>query len=68
VTLLSVSGGANGWDTHSVTTSDLLDEELSHRRNAAGENRIPPALAVLFAAVVYALLPKSLLLGPRFAV
>jgi chromate transport protein ChrA len=51
-----------------VTTSDPLDEELSHRRNAAGENRIPPALAVLFAAVVYALLPKSLLRGPRFAV
>ena len=51
-----------------MNTSDPLDEELSHRRTAAGENRIPPALAVLVAAVVYALLPQSLLLGPRFAI
>ena len=51
-----------------MTTSDPLDEELSHRRTAAGENRFPPALAVLVAAVVYALLPQSLLLGPRFAI
>jgi hypothetical protein len=55
-------------DTQPVTTSDPLDEELSHRRTAGGENRIPPALAVLVAAVVYALLPQSLLLGPRFAI
>lgn len=55
-------------DTHPVTTSDPLDEELSHRRTAAGENRIPPAVAVVVAAVVYALLPQSLLLGPRFAI
>jgi hypothetical protein len=48
-----------------VTASDPLDEELADRRNAAGENRIPPAVAVLFAAVVYALLPESLLVGPR---
>jgi hypothetical protein len=54
-------------DTHPVTTTDPLDEELSHRRTAAGENRIPPAAAVVVAAVVYALLPQSLLLGPRFA-
>ena len=63
-----MSGDADSWDTHPVTTSDPLDEELSHRRTAPGENRIPPALAVLLAAVVYALLPKSLLLGPRFAI
>ena len=55
-------------DTHPVTTSDPLDEELSHRRTAAGENRVPPAVAVVVAAVVYALLPESLLLGPRFAI
>jgi hypothetical protein len=55
-------------DTHPVTTSDPLDEELSHRRTAAGENRIPPAVAVLVAAVFYALLPQSLLVGPRFAI
>ena len=51
-----------------MTTSGPLDKELSERRTAAGENRIPPALAVLVAAVVYALLPQSLLIGPRFAI
>ena len=55
-------------DANPVTTSDPLDEELSHRRTAAGENRVPPAVAVVVAAVVYALLPESLLLGPRFAI
>jgi hypothetical protein len=53
---------------HPVTASDPLDEELADRRIAAGKNRIPPAVAVLFAAVVYALLPESLLVGPRFAI
>ena len=48
-----------------MTASDPLDEELADRRIAAGENRIPPAVAVLFAAVVYALLSESLLVGPR---
>jgi hypothetical protein len=42
-------GGANGWDNHSVATSDPLDEELTHRRTAAGENRHPPSVAVLVA-------------------
>ena len=51
-----------------MTASDPLDEELADRRIAAGENRIPPAAAVLFAAVVYALLPQSWLVGPRFAI
>ncbi len=51
-----------------MATSDPLDEELSDRRTAAGENRLPPALAVLLAAVVYGLLPDSLLIGPRFVI
>jgi hypothetical protein len=34
-------------------------------RRQHGENRLPPALAVVLAAVLYALLPESLLLGPR---
>ncbi len=45
-----------------------LDEELAHRRVAEGENRIPPAVAVLAAAALYALLPESLLLAPRFII
>ena len=42
-----------------MTTSDPLDEELPDRHIAAGENRLPPALAAVVAAVVYALLPQS---------
>ena len=34
-------------------------------RKQHGENRLPPALAVVVAAALYALLPESLLLGPR---
>jgi hypothetical protein len=36
-----------------------------HRRAGRGENRLPPAAAVVVAIVCYALLPESLLLGPR---
>ncbi|SDI99454.1 hypothetical protein SAMN05444157_1183 [Frankineae bacterium MT45] len=36
-----------------------------HRRQGRGENRLPPALAVTVAIALYALLPQSLLLGPR---
>jgi hypothetical protein len=48
--------------------SEALDEKTSHRRNKAGENRFPPAVAVLVAAAAYALLPESLLIGPRFVI
>jgi hypothetical protein len=37
-----------------------------HRRAGQGENRLPPAAAVIVAIVLYALLPESLLIGPRF--
>jgi hypothetical protein len=45
-----------------------VDDELSRRRVAQGENRLPPALAVLVALVVYALMPSSLLFAPRLVV
>ena len=51
-----------------MAAADPLDEELSHRRTAAGENRLPPAMAVVVAAVVYGLLPEPLLLGPRLGI
>ena len=60
MTLLSVSKNTDRWDTQPVTTSDPLDEELSHRRTAPGENRIPPALAVLLA---YSALTKPAVRG-----
>jgi len=43
-------------------------DELSTRRIANGENRLPPALAVVVAILTYALLPGSLLVGPRFVI
>jgi len=49
-----------------MARSDPLDLTLADRRDRRGENRIPPAVAVLVAAAAYALLPESLLIGPRF--
>lgn len=49
-------------------SGDPLDEELQHRRTSQGERRWPPALAVVVAAVAYALLPESLLFAPRFVI
>jgi hypothetical protein len=37
-------------------------------RQQHGENRLPPAVAVVLAAVLYALLPEDLLLGPRLLI
>ncbi|NHN57178.1 hypothetical protein G9U51_15510 [Calidifontibacter sp. DB0510] len=47
---------------------DALDEGRERRRVAEGEHRLPPAIAVVVAAATYALLPESLLLGPRFVI
>ncbi len=47
---------------------DPFDEELSHRRTGDGEHRLPPALAVVVAALAYALLPQPLLVGPRLLI
>ena len=33
-----------------------------------GENRLPPALAVVVAALTYGVLPETLVVGPRFAI
>lgn len=51
-----------------MSDSEVLDEDRDRRRNADGENRLPPALAVVAAAVVYALLPESLLFAPRIVI
>jgi hypothetical protein len=47
---------------------DDLEEELRRRRVARGENRLPPALAVVVALVVYALLPETVLFTSRFVI
>jgi hypothetical protein len=39
-----------------------------HRRQHPGEVRLPAAVAVLLAIALYALLPESLLIGPRLVV
>ena len=51
-----------------MAQSEALDEKASHRRDRNGENRFPPAIAVVVAAAAYALLPESLLIGPRFVI
>lgn len=37
-------------------------------RSTIGENRLPPAAAVVVAALVYGVLPESLLVAPRFVI
>jgi hypothetical protein len=49
-------------------SADGLDDAPTQRRSGEGENRVPPALAVLVAVVTYALLPQPLLVGPRLAI
>ncbi len=49
-------------------TADPLDEELSHRRRAEGEKLLPPAIGVVVAIAVYALLPGSILFLPRYVI
>jgi hypothetical protein len=51
-----------------MSESDVLDAEKKRRRSARGENRLPPAIAVLVAIVTYALLPETLLFAPRFVI
>jgi hypothetical protein len=48
-----------------VVSAEELEDELSRRRTAGGENRLPPACAVVAALVVYALLPESVLFTGR---
>ncbi len=48
--------------------ADPLDENVRQRRTAQGEHRLPPALAVLVAAAVYAALPETVLVGPRLVI
>ena len=49
-------------------SGDELHAELSKRRVATGENRLPPAAAVVVALVVYALLPTALLFTGRLVI
>ena len=51
-----------------ATASDPEKKELAERRNAEGEHRLPPAIAVVVAGVAYALLPETLLVGPRYVI
>lgn len=55
-------------DTLPMTEPGVLDQGQSHRRSGRGENRLPPATAVVAAAAMYALLPQKLLFAPRYAI
>ena len=48
--------------------SEQSNAERRLQRSGHGEARFPPALAVCVAIVTYALLPQSLLVGPRFVI
>ena len=48
--------------------SERLRRRRRETRSSAGENRLWPALAVIVAALAYAVLPESLLVGPRLAI
>jgi hypothetical protein len=49
-------------------TSSKKSGGLSGTRGGEGENRLPPAIAVVVAGLTYALLPGSLLFAPRFVI
>jgi len=49
-------------------TSSTRRRRRREPRSSAGENRLWPALAVVVAALAYAVLPESLLVGPRLAI
>jgi len=49
-------------------TSSRKSPGLSGTRGGEGENRLPPAIAVVVAGLTYALLPDSLLFAPRFVI
>ena len=49
-------------------TSSTWRRRRREPRSSTGENRLWPALAVVVAALAYAVLPESLLVGPRLAI
>lgn len=51
-----------------MESESTAPDDTSRRRVARGENRLPPALAVLAAIAVYALLPDSVLFTARFVI
>jgi adenosyl cobinamide kinase/adenosyl cobinamide phosphate guanylyltransferase len=51
-----------------MTSDDADEKELSARRNANGEHRLPPAVALVIAGATYTLLPNSLLFAPRYVI
>src|SRR6476469_11238153 len=48
--------------------ADHAHAKHDSRRGKRGEARIPPALAVLVAIALYAVLPEPLVIGPRFLI
>ena len=56
-----------------TTTEGIADPPPAYaghdsRRGKKGEARLPPAIAVIVAIALYALLPQSLLVGPRLLI
>lgn len=55
-------------DDQGLTDPPKARDAHDARRGKRGEARIPPAVAVLTAIALYAVLPESLVLGPRFLI
>jgi len=55
-------------DEGGVSDPPAADSPHQVRRGRRGEARLPPALAIAAAIALYALLPQSLLIGPRFLI
>ena len=60
--------GMGGHDDQGLADPPAARSAHDARRGKRGEARIPPAAAVLVAIALYAVLPETLVLGPRFLI
>ncbi len=58
----------SGSDDQGVSDPPPAASTHGTRRGKRGEARVPPAMAVLLAAALYALLPQDLTVGPRWLI
>ena len=57
-----------GHDEQGLADPPPANQAGQPRRGQSGEARLPPAIAVLIAIALYALLPAPLIIGPRFLI
>ena len=57
-----------GHEEQGLADPPQADHSGQHHPGRRGESRLPPAIAVLAAIALYALLPATLIIGPRFLI